>query len=427
MLQIFHWLQDQLQHNQFFSGAAGFSIIGGALYWLRSIPTMLWTKIVWMTTTTVIFTNDNEAFDQTLVWIGPKMQRWYHRHFKVVDLPRGRSSRNSPITRRDSDGVSGVDWMMTIGYGEFWLFWNSRSYRVEYSMDEKVHAQGKEVRETLKITSIFSGRSGIRALLDAARMDQLVIQTISIYLWSDSYWSKIDSRRPRPINTVMLRDGMAEDIIHDIQRFGESFNQYQNRGVPWRRGYLFCGPPGTGKSSTVFALASHFKVPVYAINLASIRGDADLHDALSEVPSSGFVLIEDIDATDATASREETDDKKGESRVSLSGLLNAIDGVIAKEGRILFMTTNYPEKLDSALVRPGRIDRRWEFGLADAAQATRMIAKFFPESDIPRITHCAGLSAADIQGICQNSEGDLDAVIEAINRRTERQDLEVAA
>jgi chaperone BCS1 len=64
--------------------------------------------------------------------------------------------------------------------------------------------------------------------------------------------------------------------------------------------------------------------------------------------------------------------------VTLSGLLNALDGVAAQHGRIVVMTSNHPERLDPALVRPGRIDVKVELGHADDTQIATMFARFFP-------------------------------------------------
>ncbi|KAK8046144.1 mitochondrial chaperone BCS1-A [Apiospora saccharicola] len=166
-----------------------------------------------------------------------------------------------------------------------------------------------------------------------------------------------------------------------------------NRGIPLRRGYLFYGPPGTGKTSLSFALAGVFGLDIYVISLLEpTLTEEDLGALFSSLPRRCVVLLEDIDTAGLRRPAEElgkseaekkadggskeskdkeapsndwkvsdlakalkkdsgSDDKKG---ISLSGLLNAIDGVASHEGRVLIMTTNVPESLDEALIRPGR-------------------------------------------------------------------------
>jgi chaperone BCS1 len=153
---------------------------------------------------------------------------------------------------------------------------------------------------------------------------------------------------------------------------------YLERGLPYRRGYLLHGPPGTGKSSAVLAVASALRMDLALLSLSgSSLDDNELGQLLSQVPANAIVLIEDIDC--AFHQRKESADKV--SRLTFSGLLNALDGVAAGEGRILFATTNHPEQLDPALIRPGRIDRKLEIGLADRDQLRRIFERFFPEGD----------------------------------------------
>jgi len=90
-------------------------------------------------------------------------------------------------------------------------------------------------------------------------------------------------------------------------------------------------------------------------------------------PKGSLIAIEDVDAV--FTQREGGEKRSG---VSFSGLLNAIDGVAAQEGRALVMTTNHKERLDPALIRPGRADVHAELGLVSAATARRLFERFFP-------------------------------------------------
>ncbi|KAG8702515.1 hypothetical protein FRC11_011430, partial [Ceratobasidium sp. 423] len=173
----------------------------------------------------------------------------------------------------------------------------------------------------------------------------------------------------------------------DAKDFMASENWYSERGIPFRRGYLLHGAPGSGKTSLIHALAGELKLDVYVISL-SRRGfdDARLHEIISDLPPRAIALIEDIDASFTTAvgvrgsSAGATSPFGGDEGggVTLAGLLAAIDGVAAQEGRLLFATTNHIEVLDPALTRPGRMDVHVEFRLASKWQAKQLFKSFFP-------------------------------------------------
>ncbi|KAG5296543.1 mitochondrial chaperone ATPase BCS1 [Histoplasma ohiense] len=142
---------------------------------------------------------------------------------------------------------------------------------------------------------------------------------------------------------------------------------------PYRRGYLFDGPPGTGKTSLALALAGKFGLDIYTLSLTGQNmSDDELQWLCSHLPRRCILLIEDIDS--AGINREETralqqeDGARQNNQVSLSGLLNAIDGVSSSDGRVLVMTTNCRDQLDAALIRPGRVDKEVKFTLASTEQ-----------------------------------------------------------
>ena len=151
-------------------------------------------------------------------------------------------------------------------------------------------------------------------------------------------------------------------------------------GIPYRRGYLLHGPPGSGKSSYIQALAGALNYDICVLNLSE-RGLADdkLIHLLSNTPERSFVLIEDIDA--AFNKRVQTSEDGYQSSVTFSGFLNALDGVASGEERIIFMTTNHSERLDPALIRPGRVDLAVLIDDASPKQARRLFERFYGRDD----------------------------------------------
>ena len=153
----------------------------------------------------------------------------------------------------------------------------------------------------------------------------------------------------------------ARGLIAEARRWKGSEDWYLDRGLPWRRGWLLHGPPGTGKTALVRAVAEDLDLPVYAYDLGSLRND-ELREAwanmLAEAPC--LALLEDIDAV--FHGRENVAVKEG--GLTFDCLLNCLDGVQRADGLLVVLTTNHPERLDPALgsadsnaTRPGRVDR----------------------------------------------------------------------
>ncbi|MEN8197032.1 MAG: AAA family ATPase, partial [Pseudomonadota bacterium] len=281
-----------------------------------------------------------------------------------------------------------------------------RPVMLSYWVDEE-NSKGSFLRQHFNLRTVGRSQNFLRALVSEAATLCTDDEYVRVYDWRDGYWQLSCRKRPRPMGSVILPREQADRLIADAQWFFEAGDWYAERGIPYRRGFLFSGPPGTGKSSVVLALASHLGKPVYALNLASVSQDSVLMEAFAEVPQDAILLVEDIDAIRIAKSRTGGQDKKDTSQgggfTTLSGLLNAIDGVAAPEGRLLVMTSNHPEHLDPALIRPGRIDLHEWFDLLGPDEIRRMFLRFHPgrEADAVRFAQSIGrpISPAELQCI----------------------------
>lgn len=192
---------------------------------------------------------------------------------------------------------------------------------------------------------------------------------------SSDDWDFQDPLPERSAASVVLPTGVMENLLQDLRGFFADKEWYANLSIPHRRGVLLYGPPGSGKTSTILAVASELRCQLYWIPIsATWLSDAVLMKLLMDIPNKSILVLEDIDAAFVGRTRGEG----GNKNLTFSGLLNVLDGVFSSQGRVVFMTTNHIEKLDPALIRPGRIDLRIEIGYPTIEQRQVLFDRFFP-------------------------------------------------
>ncbi|KAJ7190357.1 P-loop containing nucleoside triphosphate hydrolase protein [Mycena pura] len=239
---------------------------------------------------------------------------------------------------------------------------------------------------------------------------------VTVHLTStNGHWAKTVTKSRRALSTLILPSDIKEAILADAREFLDNEEWYKMTGIPHRRGRY--GAPGTGKSSTVHAIAGELGLEIYFISLANPGiDDYTLAQLIGDTPARCILLIEDIDC--AFPSRDDLDDDDDDehqkkdhyrravvtappkSAVTLSGLLNVLDSVSSEEGRITFATTNHIANLDAALIRPGRMDVKIKYGLATTEQIEQVFKVFFPavaaqDTDTAALArHAAAFAAA---------------------------------
>jgi len=157
---------------------------------------------------------------------------------------------------------------------------------------------------------------------------------------------------------------------------GDTKAFYAKHGIPYHRCYLFHGQPGTGKTSFICALAGHLERNLCFIQMDKWMTDDAFRKAMSQLPPLAMVVLEDVDAL--FTNHREAD--YNWSSLSFSGFLNSLDGLGAPDDVVIFMTSNHPERLDPAIMRPGRIDMKVEFKPPDRDVAKRYFLTFYPDA-----------------------------------------------
>jgi mitochondrial chaperone BCS1 len=195
----------------------------------------------------------------------------------------------------------------------------------------------------------------------------------------------VRTQTKRQRDTLALDPLIETELFSDLDRFLANRELYTKRGIPWRRGYLFYGPPGTGKTSLVQVIASHYNRQLVSLTLTDMD-DSALLRAWSEISANCVIALEDVDSV--------FEGRKSLGKLSFSALLNSLDGVGAVEGSITILTTNHRDRLDPALIRPGRCDREFELGYLTPASCARMFDRFF---DNPELAQQVAVQLGDYQ------------------------------
>lgn len=310
-----------------------------------------------------------------------------------------------------SNGAMQTHFALVPGPGQHVLRYKNAFIFVNRMREAKsVDLQTGRPWETITLTTLYSHRHVFEELFTeahayAARAHEG--KTTIYNSWGTEWKPFGHPRRKRPLESVVLDEGVKERIVGDVQDFLDSGKWYHDRGIPYRRGYLLYGPPGTGKSSFIQALAGELDYDIAILNLSE-RGLTDdrLNHLLTIVPPRTLVLLEDVDAAFANRrTQTDTDGYRG-ANVTFSGLLNALDGVASAEERVLFLTTNHVERLDPALVRPGRVDMTVRLGEVTRYQVGSLWDRFYGDFDPNGTYRQAFLRRLEELGIIEDENGE---------------------
>ncbi|KAG5513909.1 hypothetical protein PMAC_000531 [Pneumocystis sp. 'macacae'] len=325
--------------------------------------------------------------------------------------------------KQHENGSLSTSFSLVPGSGKYYFKYNNIWILFDRQKDGKmIDLSTGSPWETITLTTLSKDRKIFNELLCEAQNLAMKMQegkTVIYMSWGPEWRPFGQPRRRRMLESVILDKGVKEQIIEDIKEFLNNEDWYSQRGIPYRRGYLFHGPPGNGKTSFIQSIAGELEYNICLLNLSE-KGLTDdrLNYLLSNVPARSIILLEDIDAV--FLGREKTEQGFG-NNLTFSGLLNALDGVASTEDRIIFMTTNHFNKLDPALIRPGRVDVSKHFGYASDYQILTMFLRFYENKHneanifLKKIRAIdAPITTAALQGLFVYNKGRPDCAINMI-------------
>lgn len=380
---------------------------GALLYSLKSVPTFIFRKIKQRLIYSVTVYQYEDLFNVLEKWLSTHHSNRYRdveAKIETVDVPQNEKENisesiisSSSVTRRVIKRYLTYHQEVT---GYFIKFKNKRIF-VDKSK-EKMDKAGTGLKEAYLKRYTLSGlgaKDTINSLLDEATeafysaSPKNAVPTS--YNSSYGEWYVAKEIRVKPFEKVILKD--KQFILKDISDWADSEKWYADRGIPYRRGYCFYGPPGTGKTTLALALASEMGKSVYCLNLNCLSDDSKLNSLFANIPGNALLLIEDIDRVFSGRNNVKQD-----AKISFSGLLNCLDGAMAKHGLVTMITTNYIDKLDPALLRPGRMDVKIKVDKPDAEAISEFLTMFYevPMSVIGEFQ----LSMTQVQEICMRNK-----------------------
>lgn len=191
-----------------------------------------------------------------------------------------------------------------------------------------------------------------------------------ILVYQDGYFDKdkdlFDAIKSTTFDNLILRGSLKQEIQNDFTQFFDSRETYDRYGIPWRRGAIFIGPPGNGKTHTVKALINYLNRP--CLYVRNFTGSGSVQGNMTEVfkrarRQPAVVVLEDLDSMI--------------NRDNRAFFLNELDGFRVNTGVVVLATTNHPEKLDTAILdRPSRFDRKYMFDLPGEAERAAYVEKW---------------------------------------------------
>ena len=242
-----------------------------------------------------------------------------------------------------------------IGQGKHTLEIEGGTIFINFKLSEKIYTNSHLLERFRDVWIEAENETLIKKFMVLIQEYSMIDSTQKIKIYSPSpkgFWECICRNPHRPVDTVFLNH--KDLILNDLENFLKSEKDYEKYGIPYKRNYLFYGPPGNGKTSFINAIAGKYNFKIFLISISQIT-DELFKKLISSIRDDGILVLEDVDALF-------TNDKKN---LTMSTVLNVLDGLARQNRIICVMTTNHFEVLTSVFKRPGRLDFLIEFKNAD--------------------------------------------------------------
>lgn len=400
MEYIFFEIKKIFSENQVLSGGFILGLIASIFYPLKSLPYFILNKIKFYFTYSIYLDQSDDIYDIFTEWFSNN----YPNKFRNIEI------RFSKLKVNNYDNFYKRGWELRkyqfIDYN--WIWYKKRLLWI--SKDRK------ELSAAENIFNAYINHYTISGFFAKKAIDELCKELVNFKIKKEGgniiQIFITDYNSFRKSNISLIKDfkniffEKKEEYLNDLNDFINKKELYKEKGINYKRGYLFHGPPGTGKSSIALATAKYLEYDLYIINLNAINGDKELIQLMASVPSKSILLFEDIDCY------FKEDRELNDQNINFSTLLNVFDGVYSPDNCVTIVTTNHLDKLDDALIRKGRADKILYINCPRIKDVEDFINNFY-SSNIKLIGKKIDIPMIDIQDICLNNS--LDKSLKIIN------------
>lgn len=386
--------------NELFSGTILLSILAYAGYQLRTVPTFIFDQVRKRVVYSVHIEETSDLFLYFETWLAK-----YHADcFKNV-----KASMTTDSNRGYTSESEYVEELTISHYTDVFIL-NYHGKRILVSKGREKFENASDIRNAFynnfKLEGWFAKKQITELLSDVIDYNKS-IRKISQTMYTNTQWgdwNRFGEVIGKSVDYVVVEGKQL--ILDDITDFISNEEWYRNRGLAYKRGFLFYGSPGNGKTTLSLALANHFNRDIQFLNLNDMEQDTALFFAFNNIKNNSILVIEDIDAIFGT--------RDGKSKISFSALLNCMDGAFSRHGVITIMTTNHIDMIDDALIREGRIDVKFNIDNPSKVMVEEYLSLFY-EEPIELLTYSLNFSMARIQEVCLRNKADKEKAIKELS------------
>lgn len=375
-------------------------------YQLKDIPKFLWNRIK----AKIIFSVSVEESDELYLYV----ERWLKNNYseKYRNLEATLSLKYNGRLREVNEPINDINKNKEASNDKLYYWQIEDLFLIKYNRKKLVINKSRTKLEHAKdINSLFYNIFTIKGIFAKKQIESL-LDSIVLYnqqfkvkepkkIYMNTSYGQWDFLKyldsSKSINDIVLYQ--KEELLKDVDQFLNSRDWYLKRSIAYKRGYLFYGLPGNGKTITSLGLAQYTDRNIYYLSLSGLDNGDCLKRAFLYIDSPSIMVFEDID-TSFKEKRNTTNE-----RISFSDLLNCLDGIYSKEDVIYIMTTNHKDKLDPALIRAGRIDFHLEITNPKKEEVEKYLRIFYDDNSILLNAYKdQALSMVSVQDICLNNE-----------------------